>query len=61
MKSRIQTYDPRDSDEFKGVFELEVLIQSESQQKEITAEINKKIKEFFHKKKKVGKNNKRVI
>ena len=60
MKSRIQTYDPRDSDEFKGVFETEVLIQSETQQKEITDKINQKMKELFQRKKKVGKNNIRV-
>lgn len=39
MKSTVQTYDIRDSPEFRGVFEVEVMIQALSEQEKIDKDI----------------------
>ena len=47
MKSKVQTYDMRDSEEFKGVLEIEVLIESDKQAKEIQSKITSKLESLF--------------
>lgn len=61
MKSSTQTYDIRDSEEFKGVFEIEVAIQAETNKRDIQHKIAQKLRDIFRQKKKVGNKNKRII
>ena len=61
MKSKTQTYDIRDADDFKGVFEVEVLLESEIKQQDIRNQIARKLGPIFKKNKKVGSKNERVI
>ena len=55
MKSKIQTYDIRDSDDFKGVFEVEEYIKRTAAE-QLKFKLAERIKEVFSSKK-IGKGN----
>lgn len=49
MKSMVQTYDIRDSTEYKGVFEIEVLLQSLPEREKIGLNVTEEIRNRFKK------------
>ena len=49
MKSTVQTYDIRDSPEYRGVFEVEVMLQTLNEQDRIDEDMAAKIRDQFSK------------
>jgi len=48
MKSKVQTYDIRDSESYKGIYEMEVVLKKRSKDTKIDAEISRLLGKKFN-------------